>query len=97
MAAQNARRAIRRLPYRRMDEQQTLNHIDELVKEEDELLHRHEGDGLSPEEHARLKDLKVQLDEAWDYLRQRRSLKQYGFDPEDASLRGPNTVENYEG
>lgn len=80
-----------------MDERQVLNHIEDLVKEEDSLLHRHEGEGLSPKEHARLKDLKVQLDEAWDFLRQRRALRQYGFNPDDASLRGPDTVENYEG
>ena len=80
-----------------MDDRQVLNRIDELVQEEESLLHRHEGEGLSKDEHARLVDLKVQLDEAWDFLRQRRALRQYGFDPEDARLRGPDTVENYEG
>lgn len=81
------------------DDQQTLQRIDELVKEEDDLLARHDrdGGGLNPDEHARLAELKVQLDRAWDFLRQRRALRQYGFDPEDASLRGPDTVENYDG
>ncbi len=79
-----------------MDDRQVLNRIDELVQEEEGLLGRHEGKGLSKEEHARLTELKVQLDEAWDFLRQRRALRQYGFDPEDASLRGPGTVESYE-
>ena len=79
-----------------MDDRQVLNRIDELVQEEEGLLGRHEGKGLSKEEHARLTELKVQLDEAWDFLRQRRALRQYGFDPEDASLRGPGTVEGYE-
>jgi len=79
-----------------MDDRQILDRIDELVKEEESLLGRHENEGLSKEEHARLAELKVQLDEAWDFLRQRRALRQYGFDPEDASLRGPDTVENYE-
>jgi hypothetical protein len=80
-----------------MDDREVLSRIDELVREEERLLHRHEGEGLSEGEHARLQELKVQLDGAWDFLRQRRSLRQYGFDPEDASLRGPDTVEGYEG
>jgi hypothetical protein len=80
-----------------MDDREVLSRIDELVQEEERLLHRHEGEGLDEQEHARLRELKVQLDEAWDFLRQRRALRQYGFDPEDASLRGPDTVEGYEG
>jgi hypothetical protein len=81
-----------------MDDQQVLSRIDELVQEEEGLLHRHEGkDGLSPEEDARLAELKVQLDQAWDYLRQRRALRQYGEDPDEASPRDPGTVEGYEG
>jgi Protein of unknown function (DUF2630) len=79
-----------------MDDRQVLSRIDELVQEEESLLSRHENEGLSQDENARLAELKVQLDEAWDYLRQRRALRQHGFDPEDASLRGPGTVENYE-
>jgi Protein of unknown function (DUF2630) len=81
-----------------MDDQQVLGRIDELVREEESLLHRHEGeDGLSPEEDARLVELKIQLDQAWDYLRQRRALRQYGEDPDEASPRDPDTVEGYEG
>jgi len=80
-----------------MDDQQVLGRIDELVREEEQLLHRHEADGLSPEEHTRLEQLKVQLDQAWDYLRQRRALRQYGEDPDEASTRDAGTVEGYEG
>jgi Protein of unknown function (DUF2630) len=81
-----------------MDDQQLLNRIDELVQEEEGLLHRHEGEsGLSAEEDARLAELKVQLDQAWDYLRQRRALRQYGEDPGEASTRDADTVEGYGG
>jgi hypothetical protein len=81
-----------------MDDQQVLGRIDELVQEEESLLHRHEGEGgLSPAEETRLAELKVQLDQAWDYLRQRRALRQYGEDPDRASPRDPDTVEGYEG
>ena len=80
-----------------MDDDRVLSRIDELVKEEEELLHRHEAEeGLSPEEEARLEGLKVQLDQAWDYLRQRRSMRETGGDPDDASERDAGTVENYE-
>ena len=78
-----------------MDDQQVLNRIDELVQEEEALLHRHEGKGLSSEDHARMEELKVQLDKMWDYLRQRRALRQYGDDPDDASMRDGGTVEDY--
>ena len=80
-----------------MDDQQLLSRIDELVREEEDLLHRHEGDGLSPDEETRMAALKVQLDQAWDYLRQRRAYEQSGLDPDDASERDPETVEDYEG
>lgn len=80
-----------------MDDQQVLSRIDELVQEEESLLHRHESEGLSEDEHARLRELQVQLDQAWDYLRQRRALRQYGEDPDEASERDAGTVEGYEG
>jgi hypothetical protein len=79
-----------------MDDRQVLSRIDELVREEEQLLLLHEGEAsLNPEEHARLAELKVQLDQAWDYLRQRRALRQYGDDPDDASPRDAGTVEDY--
>lgn len=79
-----------------MDDQQVLDRIDQLVQEEDSLLHRHEGEGLDDDEHARLEELRVQLDKAYDYLRQRRALRRAGDDPDDASMRDGGTVESYE-
>ena len=78
-----------------MDDQQVLNRIDQLVQEEEELLHRHESEGLDSEEEARMEELKLQLDKAWDYLRQRRALRQYGENPDEASMRDGGTVEDY--
>ncbi len=81
-----------------MDDEQVLARIDQLVQEEERLLHRHEGEQpLSAEENARLEEVKASLDGAWDFLRQRRSLRQYGLDPDDASARDADTVEHYEG
>jgi Protein of unknown function (DUF2630) len=81
-----------------MDDQQLLDSINDLVGEEERLLHAHEaeGEGLSPEEHARLEEVRVQLDRCWDLLRQRRSREQYGLDPDEASPRDADTVEGYE-
>jgi Protein of unknown function (DUF2630) len=79
-----------------MDDQQVLERIDQLVQEEEALLHRHEGKGLDDDEHARLDELRVQLDKAYDYLRQRRALRHSGQDPDDASMRDGGTVETYE-
>jgi hypothetical protein len=79
-----------------MDDQQVLDRIDQLVQEEEALLHRHEGEGLDDDEHARLQELQVQLDKAYDYLRQRRALRRAGDDPDDASMRDGGTVESYE-
>jgi len=79
-----------------MDDQQVLDRIDQLVKEEEDLLHRHEGEGLGDDEHARLEQLRLQLDKAYDYLRQRRSLREAGENPDDASVRDGGTVEDYE-
>jgi len=79
-----------------MDDQQVLDRIDKLVQEEEDLLHRHEGEGLGDDEHARLEELKVQLDKAWDYLRQRRALRRAGDDPDEASMPDGGTVEDYE-
>jgi Protein of unknown function (DUF2630) len=82
-----------------MDDEQVLGRIDELVQEEERLLHRHEGEGepLNDDERARLEQVKARLDSAWDFLRQRRALRQYGLDPDDATPRDADTVEHYEG
>lgn len=69
--------------------------IERLVAEEHELLGRHEETGLSPAEHARLENVRVALDRAYDQLRQRRARREFGLDPEDAGPREAGTVEGY--
>jgi hypothetical protein len=39
--------------------------------------------------------LEVQLDQAWDLLRQRRAREETGEDPDAASERSGNDVESY--
>jgi hypothetical protein len=43
-----------------------------------------------------LGQLKVSLDQCWDLLRQRRALREAGFDPDIATARDPSVVESYE-
>ena len=61
------------------------------------LLGLYEKGNLTEGERARLKRINVELDEAWDLLRQRRAKREFGQDPDDAELRPPRVVENYEG
>jgi hypothetical protein len=74
-------------------DQMVLGHIDGLVKEEEQLYAQGE---LSEADRARLAKIKVQLDQYWDLLRQRRALREFGRDPEQAKVRPPKVVEEYE-
>jgi hypothetical protein len=78
-----------------MEDGTTLARIEQLVAEEHELLGRHGDDGLGPEEHERLQQLQVQLDQCWDLLRQRRARREFGQDASDAVARPESTVEGY--
>jgi hypothetical protein len=73
-----------------------LDEIDKLVDEEHALYRRsEEHGGLEPEERERLQQLKVQLDQCWDLLDQRRALRDAGRNPGAARVRDEKTVENY--
>ena len=74
-------------------DQSVLNHINRLVKEEERLYGRSE---LTDDDRGRLAELKVQLDQCWDLLRQRRALREFGDDPDKAKVRPAKIVENYE-
>jgi Protein of unknown function (DUF2630) len=79
-----------------MADEQISDHIEQLVQEEHALLHRAEsGGGLDDDGHARLEQVRVELDQCWDLLRQRRARRRAGGDPDDTSLRSAETVERY--
>ena len=78
-----------------MDDRSILSHIHELVAEEKALRSRHTGDGLDDAEQDRMHRLEVELDQAWDLLRQRRAKAEYGDDPDNAEERPPGEVETY--
>jgi hypothetical protein len=79
-----------------MDDEQVRQRIEALVAEEHRLWDAEAAGGASDDDRRRLDELKVGLDQCWDLLRQRRALEQYGRDPDDASPRSVETVENYE-
>jgi Protein of unknown function (DUF2630) len=74
-------------------DQPVLGHIDALVKEEERLYAKSK---LSEADNKRLEAIKVELDQAWDLLRQRRALGEFGEDPDKAKLRPAKVVEEYE-
>jgi len=78
-------------------DQSVQDHIEALVAEEHKLLEAHGSAGLSEAEHKRLEEVHVELDRLWDLLRQRRARRDAGLDPDGASERDADTVENYRG
>ena len=79
-----------------MDDSEVQGHIEALVDEEHKLFAAAEReDGHTPEERARLAEVRVQLDRYWDLLRQRRAQEEFGLDPDSAHLRSADIVERY--
>jgi hypothetical protein len=74
-------------------DESVLGRIKKLVDEEHAL---HSGSDLDRDGHARLEAVRVELDQCWDLLRQRRALREFGEDPNRAQVRPPEIVEKYE-
>jgi len=71
--------------------------INGLASEEEELWGRASAaGGLDDSERERLAALQVELDQAYDLLRQRDAKRSAGLDPDEAQERAPRVVENYE-
>jgi hypothetical protein len=65
-----------------MADENVSDHIEALVKEEHELLDRGGSEhGLDAAGHARLQQIRVELDRYWALLRQRRARRAVGVDP----------------
>ena len=67
-----------------------LHRIERLVDEEKNLLRGGQAAG------DRLREVQVELDQCWDLLRQRRALREFGDDPDEARVRPAEVVEKYE-
>jgi hypothetical protein len=75
-------------------DQTVLAHIEQLVAEEKKLYAQ---GAVSDAEKARLDKINVELDRCWDLLRQRRGLREFGRNPDEAEVRPAKVVENYKG
>ena len=71
-----------------------LGHIADLVAEEKQLYAEKE---MTDDQRKRLSTINVELDRCWDLLRQRRALREFGRNPDEADVRPANVVENYKG
>jgi hypothetical protein len=80
-----------------MSDEQVHGTIEQLVSEEQELWERESKGRSTDSDRRRLAEIKVQLDQCWDLLRQRRALRETGGDPERAEIRPPDIVEKYVG
>jgi hypothetical protein len=86
-----------------LDDEQVQARIEELEQEESSLR-RDERAAANVEEDdqvaadaERLEAVRIELDQLWDYLRQRRALRDAGKDPDGAQMRDAGTVERYLG
>lgn len=75
-------------------DQTVLGHIEHLVAEEKALYAK---GSISDKEKAKLDQINVELDRCWDLLRQRRALREFGRNPDEAEARPAKIVENYRG
>ena len=75
-------------------DQAVLAQIEHLLAEEHRMYERGK---LSDADRIRLKEISVELDQLWDLLRQRRALREFGKDPNEARIRPPEVVEKYKG
>jgi hypothetical protein len=75
-----------------MEDSQVLNHIKNLTESEEKLWGK---ENLSEEEVGKLHKIKLELDQCWDLLRQRRALRDAGENPDKAEARDIDTIENY--
>jgi uncharacterized protein DUF2630 len=86
-----------------MSDEQAHARIEELEQEERRLRRDErdaadvvEGDRIAADAQ-RLEAVRIELDRLWDYLRQRRALRDAGQDPDGAQIRDARTVERYLG
>lgn len=80
-----------------MDDQQIVERINELARQEHELWETESRGEASEAERERLKELQVTLDQCWDLLHQRRARRSAGMDPDEARVRDAREVEGYTG
>ena len=75
-------------------DQPVLAHIQKLHDEEQRLFAKN---ALSDDERRKLQKINIEVDQAFDLLRQRRALREFDRNPDEAEERPANVVEGDEG
>jgi hypothetical protein len=75
-----------------MSDEELHERITKLVEDEHQLRSE---PSHTEEQRAKLAELEVALDQAWDLLRQRQALREAGQDPSAAHTRPSGEVEGY--
>ena len=80
-----------------MSDESIAARIEQLVSEEHGLHNREQVDNANPDaleaDEDRLRAVEVELDRCWDLLRQRRALREFGRNPDEAEVRPAKIVE----
>jgi hypothetical protein len=78
-----------------MQDSDILGNINRLADEEHTLWEKESRGEATEEDRLRLKRIQVTLDQCWDYLNQRRALRDARRNPDEAQVRDATTVERY--
>ncbi len=80
-----------------MPSDEQITEVIERLEQERETLRSREGadDPTLEADAARVEQIRVELDQLWDLLRQRRALRDAGQNPDQAHERSPDIVERY--
>jgi hypothetical protein len=78
-----------------MEDADVLGNINELATEEHALWEKESRGEATEDDRLRLKRIQVTLDQCWDYLSQRRALRDARRNPDEAKVRDATTVERY--
>ena len=70
-----------------------LGKIQSLAHEEERLYGHTQ---LSDHDQVRLEEIRVELDQCWDLLRQRRARREFGQDPDTATARPTSIIDSYQ-
>jgi len=70
-----------------------LKHITQLTEREAQLYGK---TAITDSDISELRHIKLELDQYWDLLRQRRALREAGNDADNAEKRPVDQIENYE-
>ncbi|MCU1457541.1 MAG: hypothetical protein JWL73_1633 [Actinomycetia bacterium] len=80
-----------------MADEELRQKIDKLERELEELRRKESHDSdRGPDDQDRIRHLEGEIEQTWDLIRQRGGRRDAGEDPDGASPRPVETVENYE-